>query len=452
MTGRLLFAFLLIVSCAALSPLGSENGIPVYRVVVDPGHGGANGRGNDDKWDPVTRQYLSPFLYGAGYRGYREHVIVLDLGKRVQRYLDLTQTESGWREFQSILQRFSRQSRFQRVIFETSMSRTDNFATHRYRSGEDRNAPFRLYDFPDADGRIQPGRISFINSRQPELVLSLHMNPAGPNHPGGMAAVLTPGYATFDMLRAIHLGQRPLADFKQSPWYGTWLVTDPGWSQWEAARADTWVYFNGYRTLRDGSRIDSRKNRGLRQNMVQWRYAQPPGWEKLYEPNQPGPYAHSFADFRPTGVFWEREQAQAEAWRREGGVMGFGGDNYLASDELMRFVQFAVRAQLPPARRARAMGRLAPPYVSAYSMPELINAINAYLEIGYIDVRRDRDLLMGKREEVARALAAGVYSLFVGLEIDRAAAASPYYPRGQALDFQRYRELPGGNYFQSVVD
>lgn len=442
----------LLIYLLFATPLACDSGIPVYRVVIDPGHGGANTRRNDDKWDPVTGQYLSPFLYGAGYRGFREHVLVLDLGKRVKHYLDLTRTEAGWRQFESLLKRLSPQSSFTRVIFAAEMSRTDNYATRRYEEGEDRNAPYRLYDFPDARGRIQPGRISYINSLKPELVVSLHMNPAGPQHPGGMAGVLAPGYATFDMLRQIHLGRRPQADFRGSRWYGKWLVTDRGWSQWEAARADTWVYFNGYRTNRDGSRIDRSKNRGLRQNLISWRYAEPPGWEKLYAPDQPGPYALNFADFRAEGPFWDRERGQAEAWRREGGALGYGGDNHYATDELMRFVQYGVRLQLPSRKRAAAMGKIEPPYVSAYSMPTLVNAINAYLEIGFIDVRRDRDLVIARREETAKALAAGIYSLFVGLEPRRERSAGPYFPRGRPLDLQRYRHLPEGNYFEMVAD
>lgn len=432
--------------------LACEPGTPEFRVVVDPGHGGANTRRADDKWDPVTGKYLSPFLYGAGYRQYREHVTMLELSLRVKHYLDWTQSDEGWARFETLLRRFSRQREFPRAKFETMLSRETNYMNHPYREGEEKNAPFRLYDFPDANGRMAPGRITAVNQFKPYLVLSLHMNPAGVGHPGGMAAVLAPGYRTFNMVREIQLGARPQSDFTRSPWNGIWLVTDSGWSQWEAARADAWVHFNGFRTVRDGSRVDTSKNRGLRHNMIGWRYADPPGWWKLYDPAQPGPYATDFKNWRPEGPFWDRERGQAEDWRREGGVMGYGGDNHYATDELMRFVQYGVRVQAPSRRRQGAIGPINPPYVSAYSMPTLVNAVNAYLEIAFINRTRDRELVINYREETARALAVGVYSLFMGLSVDRARTYGPYFPRGRAVDFKRYEDLPDGNYFEVVTD
>ncbi|HNL03136.1 MAG TPA: N-acetylmuramoyl-L-alanine amidase, partial [Leptospiraceae bacterium] len=78
-------------------------------VVMDPGHGGAIVPRKDDKWDPVTRQYLDFYLSGMMYNQYTEQEIVLDLSKKVRKYLELTRSDDGWLEFEKILRLFSDQ-------------------------------------------------------------------------------------------------------------------------------------------------------------------------------------------------------------------------------------------------------------------------------------------------------------------------------------------------------
>ena len=418
-------------------------------MIVDPGHGGLNSKKPDDKWDPVTGEYLSYFFYGTAFRQYHEHKIMMQLGRRVHHYLKLTESASGWLEFEKILRQFSDQKTFERIEIDAELSRTESY-DELPAGTPDVNSRYRLYDFPDKNKRIQEGRISWMNQQQPHLIVSLHMNPAGVGHKGGMAAVLAPGFKTFDMLRRIHLGEAPLSRFTNSPWNEKWLVTDSGWTQFEAARADTWVYFNGFRTNRHGTALNTDKNRGIRYNMINWTYADPPGWPKLYNPNQPGRFAAKFKDFRPEGKFWEREMAPPELWRREDGVLGYGGDNHYATDELMRFVQQGARIQVPALRKPGQIGPIEPPYVSTYSLPTLTNAIVAYLEIAFINREVDRRLVIEHREEVARSLAVGVYSLFRGLEPKK--NFGPYKPRGKPVDWKRYESLPGGSYFKVVAD
>lgn len=434
-----------------------ESSAPRYRVVVDPGHGGAPGRAADDKWDAVTGSYLDVYRPGmvalANGRTYQEHLIALELGRRLQHYLDLTRSEAGWRNFVELLTQFSAQRSFQRIIIDSSMSREDSW-NHRFRSADhpEVNAAYRLYDYPDPDtGHMEMGRISYMNSLHPHMVVSLHCTPAGPGRgPGGMAAVIAPGFPTFDLIRQIHLGQKPQALFDNGPWNGRFLVTDAGWTQFEAARADAWVYFNGYRTNRQGTAIDRSKNRGIRYNMFQWRYRDPPGWEVLYNPDEPGPYALDFREFRAEGPFWDREKAQPELWRREGGPLGYGGDNYYASDELLRFVQFGLRRLVPALRANNAIGPINQPFVSTYSVPTFINAISAYLEIAYLDRQQDRVIMIEHTDAVAKSLAVGIYSLFVGLELN--GNYGPFKPRGEALGLEKYENLPQGNYFELVTD
>jgi len=332
------------------------------------------------------------------------------------------------------------------------MTRTKGWEeTGRAVTHPDVNAPFRMWNYPDGRGRMRPGRLSFINQQKPYLVVSLHMTPAGPGNPGGMGAVLSPGYETFNTIRRISLGELPRSRFQKMDWRPHWLITVSGWSKWDAARSDAWVYFHGFRTQKGTPmRPWTRYNRGIRQNLLTWRYADPPGWEKLARLQEPGPYTRNYREFRPEGKFWDRERSAPEQWRREGGRMGYGGDNHYASDELMRFAQYGVRRLAADMRGSNAIGPIQDPFVSSYTLPIYVNAIVAYLEIGHINRSRDRKLVIEKREELAQSLAAGIYSLFRGLQPQ--SSYGPVKPRGDRLDFARYESLPQGNYFRIVVE
>ena len=439
-SGALFLGLFLFISCWETE--GKE-----YVVVIDPGHGGAPRRERDDKWDALSGLYLQRFAVGTQTRVrgrvYREHELVLLLGKRVQRYLALTRTRRGWKRFQKLLRRFSDEKKFRRLRFRVKMTR-ENGWTGRI-ADPNVNDPYRLYDFPGG-----PGRMSIINAARPHLTVSLHMNPAGRGHKGGMAAVLAPGYETFNLIRKISLGKKKRRLFRRNPWRRGWLVTDRGWNKYHAARSDSWVYFHGYRTKKNGS-VWKKKYRGYRYNMVRWRYADAPGWERKARRHLPGPYSLSHAKFQARGKFWDRERGRPEYWRREGGPLGYGGDNHYASDELLRFVQYGVRRLVPARRRPGAVGKILTPFVSTYSLPTFINSICAYLEIGHINRTRDLTLVTRDLDATARSLAAGIYSLFAGLRLKRR-AAGPYLPRGKALNFKKYESAPGGNYFKIVSD
>ena len=452
-----------LVFCSSLfseekpSPSPSPVPVPEYTVIVDAGHGGAIVHRKDDRWDPISRKYLTGYLPGTRYTKYTEHDLMLLLAKRVHHYLMLTQTDAGWKEFEKLLRTFSTQEKFVRIKFDSHLSRTDGWKDRSLpASHPDVNAPYRLYDYPDRKtGRIQKGRISRINDLEPYLVLSLHLNPAPPGHSGGMAAVLAPGWKTFNLLRQISLKQKPASAFYKLPWADHWLGTEPGWNKLEAARADAWVYMNGYWSNKSGTAPWYKKPRGFRHNLFQWRYADPPGWEKtaLKERKSTGPYSMIYSKWRPEGKFWEREQGKAEYWRREAAVSGsginYGGDNHLASNELMRFIQYGVRMQVPEKRAANKLGPILDPFVSTYTLPTYTNAVVAFLEVGHLNVWRDRRMVIDQREEVARSLAVGIYSLFTGLELKKP-GYGPYLPRGRKLDFQKYETLPQGNYFKIV--
>jgi N-acetylmuramoyl-L-alanine amidase len=436
---RFLFFVLFIFSSVILSH-------PTYTVIVDPGHGGIAKEPiniHGDKYDSITQTYLEKYKQGTEHGSNTEREIVLALGKEVDQLLKLTETEEGFIKFSDHLKKFSNAKKFPRVILKSHLTRTSSFDLDS--PMEDTNAPYRLYDFPNPKtSERNKGRLSFINSLKPHLVLSLHLNPAGKGQVGGMAAVITPGYSTFKLLRDISEGKKKAKSFENSPW-SDWLVFAGGWSKLENAMTDAWIYFHGYWADKSGKKVDLDKFEGYRQNMVTWRYTDKRGWESGSRMNTSGPYAKSHSGFRPEGIFWERELGKKEIWRREGGREGFGGDNYYATKELMRFVQFGVREQLKKKNgEYPEIGPIQKPYISTYSLPTYTNAICAFIEIGYINRKRDIKLLTENRKETAISLAVGIYSLFVGLELKKP-INMPIFPKGKAVNWERY-----GKYFEEA--
>ena len=90
-----LFCFCFLLSLSYCSPFAEK-----HKIIIDPGHGGANifvkGRfQKSDRWDPVTKSYLSYYLSGMEGDGYKEHLVMLSLAKRVKYYLDLTKESLG---------------------------------------------------------------------------------------------------------------------------------------------------------------------------------------------------------------------------------------------------------------------------------------------------------------------------------------------------------------------
>lgn len=399
---------------------------------------------------------------GMSYGKWQEERIVLSLSLEVADLLRLTMSDDGWEKFLDLLEDVSGHRNHKRLRIEPVLTRKDGYPD---RKGEKltegtANDDFRLYDFPenpkDPHSPIQPGRMSVINSLTPDLLVSIHMTPAGRGHEGGMASVLTPGYRTFDLIRKIHLDKKPYSEFTASPWFTEtlWLVTEPGWSVYQSARSDTWVYFHGYRSRKDGSGPWKSYNRGFKYNLVTWKYADAPGWEQGARENRPGPYSQDYKNFRPEGKFWDRERGEPESWRREEDTgAGFGGDNHLASDEILRFIQYRFRHPGPSLSTKKTKlptpGPIQKPYVSAYSLPVYVNAITAYLEVGYLNRSKDRSVVMKYKNRTAGAIAAGIYSLFAGMKgLDQKVR---FAPRGKAIDFSRYRKYKTGNYFENVL-
>ncbi|TGJ98936.1 N-acetylmuramoyl-L-alanine amidase [Leptospira langatensis] len=443
-----IFPFL-ILCLFAFSLNAQESPKKNYNIVIDPGHGGLDLKPKEehgDKYDPISKKYLEPYKAGAQTKTRRESEVVLALAKEVKEILDLTKTADGFETFRSHAKKFTDES-LPWIRIDSDLTREETAKEEGADLNSDPNAFYRLYDYPDKKtGKLRPGRISRINAARPYLVLSLHLNPSWKGHPGGMAAVLSPSYRTFYSLRKISEGGSSKS-FENGPW-SEWMRFKMEWTRLQNAVADAWIYFNGYWPNKSGKKTDLSNFEGYRQNMVTWKYADPPGWIDKAVLDGPGPYAKKHSEYSAKGKFWDRERAEPELWRREDGQEGFGGDNHYAAAELMRFVQYGLRNIPYDDEELTSPGPINDPYISTYSLPTFINAISAYIEIGYIDKEKDMRILTKRRRDTAVSLAVGIYSLFHGIKMKPVDSA--YIPKGKKINWSRYETWKDNNYFRVV--
>jgi len=83
-------------------------------------------------------------------------------------------------------------------------------------------------------------------------------------------------------------------------------------------------------------------------------------------------------------------------------------------------------------------------------VPLHVNAINAFIELGYLNRARDRFILTRKQEVMAEGIAVGIYSLLNGLAPKN--QKYRYVPRGKKLDLDKYRITEDESYFDVVTD
>jgi|JI9StandDraft_1071089.scaffolds.fasta_scaffold02054_9 hypothetical protein len=451
--GSILKTYLVLLLLVVGFSLQSDP-IKKYKIVIDPGHGGAKQDPLEifgDKYDTVTGRFLENYKDGASHpkAGRTEMEIVLEVGKELKEILDLTKTKKGFQKFKSYIKLFS-DSDAPWIKIESAMTRTDNYKDRSYREKEDKNQLYRLYDYPDfKTGKNRLGRISMINKEKPALVVSLHINAmnAAPDS-GGMGAVIAPSYQTFELLKRISDKKAQPEEFLKTPWKN-WMLFESKWSRLENAIADAWIYFNGYWPNQAGTESNVERFEGYRANMITWRYKDADGWEKTVN-NKEGPYAMDHSGFRAVGKFWDRERGKPELMRREGGLEGFGGDNLYASNELLRFMQYGLRLQVNEDKDTyKEPNKILLPFVSTYSIPTFVNAISAYLELGEITSDRDMYFVTTKKRKTAICLAVGIYSLFNGLELRP--IETLYTPKGRRIDFEKYVGSTGLSYFEEVV-
>lgn len=454
----LVLIFLFFHSCkevngnAELTATNSQSVPTTYRVVIDPGHGGKQLNPDSvygDKWDALSARYLNPFRTGAFFKNMKEYEEVYELAVEAQRYLTLLKTERGRIMFHKILRKYSPNAKKPKVAIEVFISRKANYYNNYKNIQEDPNAPYRLFDYPDIRSeQIQKGTISNINAYKPHLVVSLHLTKGGAPKSGGMAAVVTPSYYTYktalDYARSSKEKQNEIKKHFMRATYRNWFLSGLDRAHFAWFLSDASIYFTGYRTKPSGLAPNKNQFYGYRHNMITWAYRDDASWvEKAKLHNSNSPYASYLKNFKAEGKFWQREKSQEEKWRREGGYEKYGGDNLYASQEILRYIRQSLLingkkdfSNLPP---------ILYPYLSTWSVPTYINAISAYLEIAYINQDADYQRMLTMKDEMAEAIAVGIYSLFYSLEQD-SANRKKQLPVGKSINFERYK-----NYFEKVV-
>jgi hypothetical protein len=232
--------------------------------------------------------------------------------------------------------------------------------------------------------------------------------------------------------------------FFSSP-YGDWFEESDERSGYEWFLNDVMIYFTGYPLNGDRS-VQSGEFKGYRYNMVTWSYRDDEGWERDARSHRDDTqYAASAKGFAARGKFWERESSAYENYRRDGGMEGFGGDNHYASSEIIRYILMSLRLRGVDNYEQR-LGR---PYVSVWHMPIHVNAVSAFIELGYLDRAHFRYLLTRRQDEIAEGIAVGIYSLLSGIQPKATGRAGA--PRGKRIDLKKYALSNNNSYFDAVV-
>lgn len=448
-----------LVKRAVLIPLGmvflvmmpsmmNREEFPTFRIVIDPGHGGVGKQPmsvHGDRYDTLTGRYLDVFKEGAERRGLKESAIVYSIARKTEKILRSLAPGADHDRFYRLLEKYADGVPV-KINVITKLSRGKSITREEADAMEDPNAPFRLFDYPDAQGIIRHGRISRINAFKPHLVVSLHLALSGPRDYEGMNPVITPPY---DLLRAgldyLQGRGEDRSFFWNSP-YSDWFIEETSRSAFSWFLNDASLYFTGY-PLRRNRKVDLSGFKGYRFNMLDWAYAGSEGWENAARHHIPSSrYAQTPRAVVPEGKFWERERSSYEHFRRGGGEEGFGGDNAYASYEIIRYICLSLRLHGDDSRSQKP-GKS---YISVWIMPLHVNAVNAFIELGYLNRRRDRFLLTRKQDEIAEGIAVGIFSLLTGLEPrDK---NYTHAPRGKGIDFNKYKLPEGKTYFEAVVD
>lgn len=442
---------ILILLAVLILPIGSNRReFPEYLIVLDPGHGGLSLQPREihgDRYDPISGEYLDDFKDGASYRKLEEHAIVYRIARKAKKLLNLCSTDGDYQKFFQILRRYTDSSPV-RIIINPHMSRGDSTDSDAIRNRRDPNGEFRLFDFPDENGIMQAGRISRINALKPQLVVTIHVAARGPGDYRGLNPIIVPPY------KMLFKGLRYLREeitsrkFLYNSKYGDWFSESSRRSDFHWFLKDVSAYFTGH-TIREDNSINIEDFRGYRHNMVGWQYRDHWGWEYIAQYHPAGTrYAQSYRTFTPNGKFWKRERSIFERYRRDGGIEGYGGDNYYASAEIIRYILLSL--SLKKKGRLHKDEKLTKPYISIWSVPIHINAISAFIELGYLRVRSHRRMLTKRQNEIAEGIAVGIYSLLAGLELKE--FNFKYQPKGKSIDLKKYYFPNEENYFTIVTD
>lgn len=420
---------------------------PAYRVALDPGHGGISMlpvSRHGDRYDTVSGSFLERYRDGAYSRNIGEHQIVFSIAQNVYRLLKYCSPGGSYGEFYTILQKYTDKP-VKRIIIECMISRPVSLQWKK-RNKADPNMPYRLYDSPSGQGEMEKGRISKINDFAPHLLVSLHCARSGPRDHQGMSPVLV---APFELLHEglLYLkGQKSDIDFYNTDYGKNWFTESVTRTPFRWFLNDVSLYFLS-RPLDNENKVKTNRFRGYRHNMVHWDYRDHDKWETAAGYAIPGsPYGACPQSFELHGKFWEREQSCYESYRRDNGPEGYGGDNAYACNEIIRYILFSLNRDMKNLRYTKP-GK---PYISVWTLPLLVNAITAFIELGYLNRGYDKMLMTQKQDEIAEGIAVGIYSLFAGIDVVEDGRVQP--PGGKRIDLEKYIISNKETYFDIVSE
>lgn len=442
-------AIMLIVGTALAVAGVFENAQPsVFRVVLDPGHGGIGSTDLErfgDRFDLLSGKYLSPFAEGASHKGLWEHELVYEIAVKAKAILDNCAPGGDFAKFRQILARYT-DAEPKKILIETSLSRSDSKNRGEILARNDPNADYRLYDYPGEGGTITPARISRINAKKPHLVVCLHMTRDYSSIYRGLNPVIVAPHSILHEGLLYLQGKTKSKDFFYKSSYTDWFQESNQKNSFHWFLSDVSSYFTGYPLDKNG-KTDLKSFKGYRYNMVRWAYRDASGWEEKARSHPPdSQYANDIARFMPEGKFWQREKSVFESYRREGGEEGFGGDNMYATSEIIRYILFSLHLK----GEDHPHQRITRPYISTWSVPLLVNAVTAFVELGSLANQRHRYLFTHKQDEIAEGIAVGVYSLLAGITVKK--NPYEYAPKGKRLELERYRTIGGTSYFDQVME
>lgn len=423
-----------------------------FDIVLDPGHGGRyepSRSYSGDHWDPFSKTFLLPYNFGASAAGMYEHEWTLFTAKKIEEILNLTHTDAGFAEFCKILEKHAdiSKDKIKKVRVNTHLTRRYSWEDDPEKNMANVNKKYRLFDSPDSFGgasknkpseKMHPGRISFINQISPDLVVSLHNNSNPNRNVRGFSSVIVPHFDFFSSINGIvtnGMSNMPpnqmkvtVPKFQKVANFITSVISRAEKIDVKTIISDTATYFTGFRAF-------THKFIGLRYLMVTWRY-------------------NTSSLFTSFTLFFMRENSVYEKYRRAGGPEGYGGDNFYSSEELIRYIRSSLWDDLKTtngyyAAKTNAVDYAGPhssPFVSDWAIPLHVNAVTAYLELGYLSNTKDRKLLKEKQQLIAESAAVGIYSLLVGLTPKKVEGVES--PRGAAIDFAKYgRDKNSNGYF-----
>jgi len=221
-----------------------------------------------------------------------------------------------------------------------------------------------------------------------------------------------------------------------------WLIKNNNSNSFESFVNDVALYFTSYQLKLPDFEYNPFDFKGFKQNMVKWSYSDFPSWKKEAIAGK-GSYSKKLDKFSPDTRFWKREMSVYENFKRDGGEEGFGGDNHFATMEIIRFMLASLEL-----RGMKNYVYAKDPYYSCWLNPILLNAINAYIEIGYLTSYKFRKILTEETDALAEAVAVASYSLLAETRVINIPDFDNK-PRYKKINLQKY-DIDNKSYFDLV--